>query len=69
MTLVGANNCQPILHITKILAHCYSTDETINQFAFGYMINPSLKKEFRKKLKMLKFYILFQNYGNYKRFP
>ena len=42
MPLVGVNNCQPILHMSKIMVHCYSTDETINQFAIGYMINPSL---------------------------
>ena len=40
MPLVGVNNCQHILHTTKIIAHCYSTYETINQFEIGYMINP-----------------------------
>ena len=24
------------------MVHCYSIDETINQFVIGYMINPSL---------------------------
>ena len=24
------------------MVHCYSTDKTINKFAIGYMINPSL---------------------------
>ena len=28
--------------MSKIMFHCYSTDETINQFSVGYMINPSL---------------------------
>ena len=42
MPLVGVNNCQPILHMSKIMVHCYSTDETINQFVIGYIINPSL---------------------------
>ena len=42
MPLVGVNHCQPILHMTKIIVHCYYTDEIINQFAIGYMINPSL---------------------------
>ena len=26
----------------KIMVHCYSTDEIINKFSFGYIINPSL---------------------------
>ena len=43
ITLVGVNNCQTILHMSKIMIHYYSTDETINQFSIGYMINPSLK--------------------------
>ena len=25
------------------MVHCYTTDEIINQFVIGYMINPSLK--------------------------
>ena len=51
--LVGVNHRLPILHISKIMVHCYSTDEIINQFAIGYMINPSLNcsKVFREKLK------------------
>ena len=43
MTLVGVNNCQTILHTSKIMVHCYSTDESVNQFEIGYMVNPSLK--------------------------
>ena len=53
MSLVGVNHLQPILHISKILVHCYPTDETIDQFAIGYMINPSLNssKLFRKQVE------------------
>ena len=40
--LVGVNHIQPILHISKIMVHCYSTDENINQFEISYTINPSL---------------------------
>ena len=29
--------------MSKIMVHCYTIDETIHQFAIGYMINPSLK--------------------------
>ena len=42
MTLLGVNNSQPILHMYKKTVHCYSTDESTNQFAIDYMINPSL---------------------------
>ena len=42
MLLVGINNIQPILYMSKWMVHCYNTDETINQFLIGYMINPSL---------------------------
>ena len=42
MPLVGVINLQPILHMSKIMVHCYSTDEIIIQFAIGYTINPSL---------------------------
>ena len=53
MTLVGVNHRQPILHISKRMVHCYSTDESINQFAIGYTINPSLNcdKLFREKIE------------------
>ena len=42
LPLVGVNNRQLILNMLKIMVHCYSTDENINQFAIGYMINPLL---------------------------
>ena len=53
MPLVEVNHCQPILHMSKIIFHCYYTDESINQFEFGYMINPQLKcnKVFRLKVE------------------
>ena len=40
--LVGVNHLQPILHISKIMVHCYSTDKTINKFAIGYIIKTYL---------------------------
>ena len=43
MTLVGVNHNEPILNMSKRMVHFYTTDETINQFTIGYMINPSLK--------------------------
>ena len=55
MPSVGVNNCQPILHISKIMIHCYSTDESMNQFSIGYMINHSLNcnKVFREQVEKL----------------
>ena len=44
MPLVEVNHCQPILHMSKRMVHCYTRYETINQFAIGYMIAPSLQK-------------------------
>ena len=38
--LLGVNNFQPILHMSKILVYLYKTDKGINQFAIGYVINP-----------------------------
>ena len=43
MTIVCVNHRLPILHMYKIMVHCYNTDEASNQFAIGYMIDPSLK--------------------------
>ena len=41
--ILGINHRQPILNMSKIMVQCYTTDETINQFTIGYIINPSLK--------------------------
>ena len=39
--------------MSKIMVHCYYTDETINQFEISYMINPLLNynKLFRVKFE------------------
>ena len=42
MQLLGLNHHQHILNMSKIIVCCYSTDETINQFEIGYIINPSI---------------------------
>ena len=42
MPLGIVNRRQPILHMSKIMVHFYSTDKGINQFSICYMINPSL---------------------------
>ena len=53
MLIVGFNNCLPILNLSKIMEHIYITENTIHQFAIGYMINPSLhfNKVFREKVQ------------------
>ena len=54
MPLVGVNHRQTILHMSKIMVSCYSTYETIYQFAIGYMNNPSLNynKVFREQAEI-----------------
>ena len=42
MPIVGVNHCQPTLYMSKIMVYCYTTYGTINKFAIGYMINPSI---------------------------
>ena len=51
--LVGVNHRQPILHMYKRIVHFYSIDESIIQFAIGYMINPPLmfKELFREQVE------------------
>ena len=50
--LVGVNNCQTILNISKIMVHIYSTGERIDKFSIDYIINPSLhvNKVFREQV-------------------
>ena len=42
MSIVGLNDCLPILNLPKIMVHIYTTGKTIHQFEIGYMINSSL---------------------------
>ena len=53
MPIVGVNHSLPILHLSKIMLHVYTTGKTIYQFAIGYTINPSLKfnKIFKTKFE------------------
>ena len=59
LPLLGVNHCQPIFHMFKILVYLYTTDECINQFPIGYMINPTLHVNmvFREQVENLKSYI------------
>ena len=40
--MVEVNHCQPIIQITKRIVYLQTTYEQRNQFAIGYMINPSI---------------------------
>ena len=42
LPLVGVNNRQPILNMSRIMLHLYSKDYHIDLFEIDYMINPSL---------------------------
>ena len=50
MPLLGVNQYLTILHMSKTTVHGYSTDESINQFEIGYIVNPI----HRTSYKMLK---------------
>ena len=51
--LLGVNNRQPLIHMSKILVYLYTTEKRINQFVIGYVINPTLQvnKVFREKFE------------------
>ena len=51
--LLGVNHHQPIIHMTKRLVNIYTTDEQINPFKIGYIINASLhvNKVFREQVE------------------
>ena len=42
ITLIGVDNYQTILHMSKRIIRCYFIDKSINQFEIGYMISPPL---------------------------
>ena len=42
MTFTEVDHSQPILHMSKIMVHCYSTDVSINQFTIHYNITTFL---------------------------
>ena len=53
MPIVGVNDRLPLLHLSKIMVHIYTTEKTIRQFTIGYMINSSLhiNRIFREKIQ------------------
>ena len=55
LPLLGVNNCLPLLHMSKAIFSMNSIEKRINQFATGYMFNPTLhvKRRSDTKLKIL----------------
>ena len=71
MPIVGLNHRRPILHLSKIMVHIFTTVKTIHQFAIGYMIKPSLKfnKIFRTQVeKFLGYYFSIRTMKSLKKF-
>ena len=41
-SMVVANSCMPLLHMSKPYIWIEETNQRINEFSFGYMMNPTL---------------------------
>ena len=54
MPIVGVNHRLPILHLSKIMVHIFTTGKPTYKFAICYMINPSLKFNKIPKIKVEK---------------
>ena len=52
--LLGNSYCLPLLHMAKSYIWLEETNQRINEFSIGYMINPnlSMKKYFREQVKV-----------------
>ena len=52
LSLLGVNNRQPIIHMSKILVYTFTIDKQINQFLIGCIINPTphVNNVFRDKV-------------------
>ena len=42
LTLLGVYHHLPLLHMTKTFVYMNSREKCMNQFAMGYMVNPTL---------------------------
>ena len=51
--MLVANCCMPLLHISKIYIWMEEINQHINEFSFGYMLNPTLyeNKAFKDQVK------------------
>ena len=56
LSLLGTNNCLPLLHMAKSYIWLEETNQRINDFSIGYMMNTnlSMKKFFREQMKVFK---------------
>ena len=52
--IVGVNHRLPILQMSKIMVHIYTTGKNIHQFAISYTINPSIQFNIIFKIKVEK---------------
>ena len=52
-SVLGANVCMPLLHMSKSYICIEEKNQLINEFSFGYMMNPTLykKKYFKEQVK------------------
>ena len=53
-SMLGANCCMPLLHMSKIYNWLEDTNQRINEFSIGYMMNPNLYKNraFKDQVKV-----------------
>ena len=52
-SVLGANCCIPLIHMSKRKIYIEETNERINEFSFAYMLNPHLNmnKAFKDQVK------------------
>ena len=52
-SLIWNNFCRPLLHQSKIYIWIEETNQRINEFSIGYMMNPNLNKNkaFKEQVK------------------
>ena len=68
LSLLGANHCLPLFHMTKRFIWLNETKKRINEFKIGYMINPNLNVKKSLQItggKMYKNYICYNNTTSY----
>ena len=53
-SMLGANFCMPLLHMSKSYIWLEETNQRINEFSIGYMMNPTLyrKRAFKDQVKV-----------------
>ena len=53
-SLLGTNHCLPLAHMAKRYIWLEETNQRINEFSIGYMMNPdlSINKAFKEQVKI-----------------